>query len=47
MVEMAITIYAGKIFVQTTYNYEGDSPLVLDCFEKLEAISQSVPTPRL
>ena len=27
MVEMAITVDAGKIFVQTTYNLEGNEPL--------------------
>ena len=42
MVEMAILIDVGKIFVQTTYNLEGDSPLILDCFEKLEAVSRSI-----
>ena len=42
MVEMAITVDAGKIFVQTTYNLEGDGPLILNCFEKLEAVSQSI-----
>lgn len=39
---MAVTVDAGKIFVQTTYNLEGDGPLVLDCFEKLEAVNRSI-----
>ena len=39
LLEMAIT---GKIFVQTTYNLEGDGPLVLECFEKLEAVNRSI-----
>ena len=42
MVEMATTVDAGNIFVQTTYNLEGDEPLLLDCFEKLEAVSKSI-----
>ena len=42
MLEMAITVDAGKIFVQTTNNLEGNRLLVLDCFEKLEAVSKSI-----
>ena len=42
LVEMAIMVDAGKIFVQTTHNLEGDGTLVLDCFEKLEAVNRSI-----
>ena len=42
MIEMAIVVDAGRYFVQATYNLEGDGPLVLKCYEQLEAVVQSI-----
>ncbi len=42
MVEMAIVVDTGRHFVQATYNLEGDGPLVLKCYEQLEAVAQSI-----
>lgn len=37
-VELVILVNAGKQLVQATYNLKGDSPLVLHCYEQVEAI---------
>ena len=42
MLEMAAVVDAGRQFVQTTYNLEGNGPLVLQCYEQIEVIFQSV-----
>ena len=33
--ELAVTVDAGKPFVQATYVLEGDGPLALQCYEVL------------
>ena len=38
--ELAITIDLGEHFVKATYFLKGDGPLVLSCYEKLNAIAQ-------
>lgn len=35
MVEMAAVVDAGREF-KTTYNVEGDGPLVLECYERIQ-----------
>ena len=42
MLEIAAVVDAGRQFVQTTYNLEGDGPLVLQCYEQIEVIFQSI-----
>lgn len=42
LVEMAITVDAGKVFVQMTYDLEDDEPLMLQCYEKLETVTRSI-----
>ncbi len=32
----------GKEFVKTTYGLEGDGPLVLYCFENIQAVFESI-----
>ena len=36
-VELAAIVDAGKQLVQATYNLEGDGPLILHCYEQIEA----------
>ena len=43
--ELAITIDVGEHFVKATYFLEGDSPLVLSCYEKLHAVAQACQAP--
>ena len=38
-VELAATIDAGMPFVKTTYNLEGDGPLVLTCYDTIGALN--------
>ena len=42
MVEMAAVVDAGREFVKTTYNVEGDGPLVLECYERIQAAFASI-----
>ena len=42
MLEMAAVVDAGRQFVQTTYNLEGNGPLVLQCYEQIGVIFQSI-----
>ena len=42
MVEMAAVVDAGGEFVKTTYALEGDGPLVLYCYEQIQAAFESV-----
>ena len=41
-VEMAAVVDAGKQFVQATYNLEGNGPLVLYCYEQIEASAHAI-----
>ena len=41
-VELAVTVDAGKPFMQTTYNLEGDGRLALYCYEQIEAVFHSI-----
>ena len=43
--ELAITIDVGEHFVKATYFLEGDGPLVLSCYEKLNAVAQACQAP--
>lgn len=40
--ELAAIIDWGKPFVTTTYDLEGDGPLVFTCYEKIQAIVASI-----
>ena len=40
--ELAVTIDAGRPFVQATYRLEGDGPLALVCFEELDKLLQAI-----
>ena len=42
-VEMAAVVDAGKQFVETTYKLEGNGPLVLYCYEYIEASAHDIP----
>ena len=42
MVETAAVVDAGSEFVKTTYTLEGDGPLVLICYEKIQAAFESI-----
>ena len=42
MVEMAAVVDAGREFVKVTYKVEGDSPLVLECYEHIQAVNASI-----
>ena len=39
---MAAVVDAGREFVKSTYKLEGDSPLVLDCYECLQTVLVSI-----
>ena len=39
MVELAVTVDAGMPFVKATYNFEGDGPLALTCYETISALN--------
>ena len=39
--ELAALVDVGKVFVKATYILEGDGPLVLSCFETLQAVSNA------
>ena len=41
-VEMAAVVDAGKQFVQATYKLEGNEPLVLYCYEYIEAAVHAI-----
>ena len=41
-VELAVIVDAGKQLAQTTYNHEGDGPLVLHCFDRFKAACHSI-----
>lgn len=43
-VEIAATIDWGKPFVTATYSLEGDGPLALHCYEKIETIKAAIRT---
>lgn len=36
--ELAALVDVGEVFVEATYIFEGDGPLVLSCFETLQGI---------
>ena len=40
--ELAVTIDAGRPFVQAVYRLEGDGPLALVCFEELDKLLQAI-----
>ena len=40
--EMAVVVDAGKPFVQVTYTLERNGPLVLYCYEQIEASSHAI-----
>ena len=42
MVEMASVVKAGEPLVSATYTLEGDGPLVLEAYEVVSAVTQSV-----
>ena len=43
-VELAAVIDWGRPFVTATYSLEGDGPLVLECYEKIETIRTAIRT---
>ena len=42
MIEMAAVVDAGKEFVKATYNLERDGALVLECYERVQAVFASI-----
>lgn len=40
--ELAVIVDAGVHFVKSTYNLEGDGPLIFSCYEHLSAVAQAV-----
>ena len=42
MLELAITIDAGRPFVELTYNLEGDGPLAFTCYEEVEKLCGAI-----
>ena len=42
MIEMAAVVDAGKEFVKATYNLDGDGALVLECYERVQAVFASI-----
>ena len=40
--ELAAIVDAGVYFVKSTYNLEGDGPLIFSCYEHLSAVAQAV-----
>lgn len=42
MVEVAITVDAGEPFVKATYTLEGDGPLALICYEKINELRAAI-----
>ena len=43
-VELAAVIDWGRPFVTATYSLEGDGPLVLECYEKIETVRTAIRT---
>ena len=43
-VELAAIIDWGRPFVKATYSLEGDGPLALDCYEKIETVKAAINT---
>ena len=42
LIELAVDVDVGEIFVNATYHLEGDGPLALECYEKLIAVRNSI-----
>ena len=42
MIEMAVVVDAGRVFVKSTYNMEGDGPLVLTAYENIQSAFESI-----
>ena len=43
--ELAVIIDVGEHFVKATYFLEGDGPLVVSCYEKLQAVAEACQAP--
>lgn len=41
MIELAVTVDRGKLFIKATYYLERDDPLVLTCYEKMLELKES------
>ena len=42
LIELAVDVDVGEVFVKATYDLEGDGPLALECYEKLIAVRNSI-----
>ena len=42
LIELAVNVDVGEVFVKTTYCLEGDGPLVLECYEKVMGVRISI-----
>jgi hypothetical protein len=42
LVELAVNVDVGEIFVKATYDLEGDGPLALECYEKIIGVRHSI-----
>jgi len=42
LIELAVNIDVGEVFVKATYNLEGDGPLVLECYERVVGVRNSI-----
>ena len=43
-IELAITVDAGKAFVEATYYLEEDGPLIFTCYEKIQELKGAIAT---
>ena len=42
LIELAVSIDAGEVFVKATYDLEADGPLALECYEKIIGVRNSI-----
>ena len=42
LIELAVNVDVGEVFVSATYDLEGDGPLVLECYEKIIGVRNSI-----
>ena len=42
LIELAINVDVGEVFVKATYDLEGDGPLALECYEKVMGVQNSI-----
>ena len=42
LIELAVNVDVGEVFVSATYDLEGDGPLALECYEKIIGFRNSI-----